>query len=411
MMPGRARTARRCRPSVVRVAIWAWLTLAITAAPALGMPGHARSTDAHASIVGGSPASAGEFPWLAYIEAEEPTETFACSGTVVAPRIILTAGHCVQDPETGVVTPSADYLVATGALDLSTLQPSNVSTVSQAVLYPGFDPSRIQGDAAILVLSKPTSAPSVAIAPPGGGSPPAGTRLLVAGWGLTDPSSQEAPAALQWGSTVLQRSTYCGSRVGKYYPFFSPASQICAVSSPAHPVATCHGDSGGPALAGSAGSLVEVGITSLGADCDPSLPDVFTRVDQISSWVERWIAAVEGSAPTPTVKAPTKPTLPLLTVSKTRQFVAVGLGEGFRSRYRRGSGKRVSCERVEREKVKCGVSWYQGGDDYYGTITIYYLVHRDLVYWNDRYRIHWVSDQCCFHSGHRQTCAIHTRHR
>src|ERR1700729_4084165 len=46
-------------------------------------------------IVGGSPASAGSFPWLAFVTYNAGGGTgFTCSGTVVSPNVVLTAGHC-----------------------------------------------------------------------------------------------------------------------------------------------------------------------------------------------------------------------------------------------------------------------------------------------------------------------------
>ncbi len=100
-----------------------------------------------------------------------------------------------------------------------------------------------------------------------------------------------------------------------------------------------------------------------------------------------------------------------MSFSRAKYLSGLGLGEDFRYRFRKGSGKRIGCRRVEREKVKCGVSWYQGGNDYYGTITVYFAIYRNTVVWNDRYRIHWVDDYCWFYSGHRQTCVVRTRTR
>jgi len=62
---------------------------------------------ATASIVGGSTALSEEWPWAAFIlAADKKGEGFSCSGTVIAPNLILTAGHCVEDIETGKKTPA-----------------------------------------------------------------------------------------------------------------------------------------------------------------------------------------------------------------------------------------------------------------------------------------------------------------
>jgi secreted trypsin-like serine protease len=398
--PPRLRLIHGC------LALAAIATMLLGAAPAA-------AKGAQASIVGGSPASIEEYPWVAFIQAETGGgEGFECSGSVVAPRVVLTAGHCVEDIETGQLTPAGDYAVATGVSSLAAVGPGGALRVSAAVVSPTFRPSTAHNDAGLLILATPTSAPAVRLATAADSSLlAAGTPLTVAGWGLTSADAEEISGELRAGETVVQSSAYCGRQVARFYAFYSPATQLCAIDAPTYATGTCHGDSGGPAVAQADGEAVQIGIVSLGqSKCSTALPDVFTRVDQVSSWVASWIAAVEGGTTPPEVKKP-KAQLPLLTIRRAKSLASRGLGEDFRFRFRRGAGKRISCRRVEREKVKCGVSWYQGGNDYYGSITVYYLFGREAVYWDDRYVVHWVNDYCWFESGHRQSCVIHTKRR
>lgn len=373
----------------------------------------AAASGARASIVGGNLVNAAEYPWVAFIQAETGGgEGFECSGTVVAPRIVLTAGHCVEDIESGRLTPASDYAVAIGVSSLSEVAPGQALQVSEAVVDPAFRPATARNDAGLLVLATPTSAPALPLATAADSSLlAAGTPLTVAGWGLTSAGAGEITGDLRAGETVIQSSSFCSRQVSRFYAFYSPATQLCAIDPPAYASGTCHGDSGGPAVAGSGAEAVQVGIVSLGqAKCSTRLPDVFTRVDQVSSWVESWIAAVEGGATPPAVRKP-KAQLPLLTIPRAKYLSSRGLEEDFGHRFRRGSGKRIRCKRIEREKVKCGISWYQGPNDYYGTITVYYVYSREAVFWNDRYTISWVNDHCRFHSNHPATCAIHTKRR
>src|SRR5690349_1434996 len=97
----------------------ALVCLALVPSAASAEPPAGPDPTAHASIIGGAAATIEEFPALAYIQADEGGEKgFACTGSVVAPRVVLTAGHCVEDIETGKLTPVRDYLVATGVADL-----------------------------------------------------------------------------------------------------------------------------------------------------------------------------------------------------------------------------------------------------------------------------------------------------
>jgi hypothetical protein len=368
---------------------------------------------AHASVIGGHAASIAELPSLAFIQAVEPgIGVFACTGTVVAPKVVLTAGHCVEDVESGAITAASGYAVATGIANLSGVKRTDVSQVAQAVVYPGFEPTKLRGDAGLLVLTAPVTAPALPLASAAdSGLLAAGTPISISGWGLTDPKAKEAPDQLQTGSSVIQSSEYCSRQTVKYYPFYSPAQQLCAIDTPSHMVSGCFGDSGGPAMAlHPDGSPVEVGIVSTGGPgCNRSLPNVFTRVDQISPWVASWIDAVEHGGPVPAIETP-RAHPPLLTFEHAKELVSVGLEVDFKYRFRRASEKQIRCIRVAKEKVKCGVAWAQGGNNYFGTVTVYFAIRRNSVVWNDRYKIHWVDDRC-LNSNHSQTCLIHTRAR
>ncbi len=401
----------RARAVVAVACLWSVLVVvALPSAASAAQP----PPSAHSSVIGGHPASIAEFPSLAFIQAEEqPLGVFACTGSVVAPRVILTAGHCVEDIESGALTPATGYAVATGVANLAEVKRADISRISQALVYPGFKPPQLRGDAGLLILKAPVTAPPLPLASAADSAlVAAGTPISIAGWGLTDARAKDAPAQLQSGSSVVQDSTYCKNHSQRYYPFYSPTVQLCAVDTPSKAVSGCFGDSGGPAIARRAdGSPVEVGIVSTGGPgCSRSLPNIFTRVDRVSAWVAGWIAAVESGGPAPLIKIP-RAHPPLLSFERAEALSAIALEADFKYRFRRASEKGIRCARLSRERVKCGVSWAQGGNDYFGTITVYYAIRHHVVVWNDRYRIHWVDDHCWFHSGHRQTCVVRTRSR
>jgi secreted trypsin-like serine protease len=259
---------------------------------------------ARASIFGGSAAASEEWPWAAFIlAADKKGEGFSCTGTVVAPTLVLTAGHCVEDILTGRRTPAAQYVVVTASRDVRDASVRQVSKVLRAVPFPGFNRFKLHGDAGLLQLETPTSAPPLTLAgPEDAGLLGAGMPAFIAGWGLNDHGAKPKQSPiLRRAATYVQSRTYCRNHGRAYYPFFNASLQLCTTTPPGFSIGTCHGDSGGPALAYRVdGTPVEIGITSLGpADCDTTLPDVFTRADLVSSWVGEWIAAAAAVAPPP----------------------------------------------------------------------------------------------------------------
>lgn len=370
------------------------------------------AASAHASIIKGVPAPISALPWLAYVEYRGRIEGFACSGSVIAPRVVLTAGHCVLSEGGGLGQPSG-YTVITGASNLGVATPSNASQVVQALIYPGYDPTKARDDAGLLILSAPVAAPPLPLATPAeAGLYSPGTPITIAGWGYSHGDASRPSIVLRKAETVIQSAAYCKQKTSRVIPFYSPTEQLCASSPPKYEFGSCHGDSGGPGIAQRAdGTPVQVGIISLGAPgCSTRVPEVQTRVDRISAWAASWISAIEQGTPAPAVRIP-RVVLPRLSLSDAKLYAFFGLAEDFRSRFLHGKGLGMRCRKIDREKAKCSVIWFQGPNDYYGTITIYYALAPESPFWEYRYRIHWVNDRCWFHSGHRASCPIHAQFR
>src|ERR1022692_1112147 len=127
-----------------------------------GSPG-LPSPRAHASIIGGAVAQTGSFPSLAYIVDFQGRFAYQCTGTVVAPSLVLTAGHCVENMQSGAAFSPSGFRVVTGAVD-PLLPGDTVSTVLGVIVYPGLQRRVDKGDAALLVLSTPIAAPPIELA-------------------------------------------------------------------------------------------------------------------------------------------------------------------------------------------------------------------------------------------------------
>jgi secreted trypsin-like serine protease len=277
----------------------------------------AKTPQLRAQIVGGQPASPGTLQQLAWIEDATSDGTFLCTGTVVSANLVLTAGHCVTQEGTVLQYPASGFQVVTGRLDVSDTSSGQVSGVSQVIVNPSYDPTKPDGDVALLELSTPTTAPAMALASTGDSAlAQSGSTVQIAGWGLTDGSDPlSIPTDLQWATTVIQTSNFCAQKATAVNSSFDSADQLCTMDTPTDDTTTCQGDSGGPLIANyPTTDPVEIGITDWGIgnssdSCLSDAPDYFTLASAISPWAQGWIKKL---APTPTpIPTPTPAPTPL----------------------------------------------------------------------------------------------------
>jgi secreted trypsin-like serine protease len=252
---------------------------------------------ARQAIIGGSTVPAGALPFVAeVVDQLGPHELGLCTGTVVAPTLILTAGHCVENLRTGTPNAAAGFRVLTEGAS-GTQAEAQVSRVSGVLVYEGFRRKVDAGDAALLVLSTPTTAPAISLASSDAGALRAGSTATIAGFGDTFIGQQGATRALHRATTVVQGERWCERNAPPFYP----SEEICAIDAPSYATGVCFGDSGGPLLSmdGDSGEPVEIGIAvHVYGRCSTRHPSVFTRVDRIVAWVDSWIAAYR-SPPSP----------------------------------------------------------------------------------------------------------------
>lgn len=373
------------------------VALACAAIAALALPAAASAEpSAQASIVGGRAGSIAEFPFLSFIEARESKKHgFACTGSVVAPRVILTAAHCADDLDHGGLTPAKDYALATGVSGPGEAQPENVFRVTETHVFPGFDPGTLHGDAAILILDRPTPAPVLALAGPGDSALYAGgATVQLAGWGLTAPTAKEQPERLRTTSMVVETPAVCKAKTRGYYSPFSPVAQMCTLDLPRMKSGGCFGDSGGPTIGNRPdGSLVELGIISTGGEaCSTKRPNVMTRTDFVSTWVSEWIAAVETGAPKPVLDPKTP--LPQMSKEAATSFAVGTLRDRFGKRFEKADRIAGNCRRAGRTRFKCEIAWIAGRFVYGGTVSPFYVRRDDATVWDSHFKIRFGVLQC-----------------
>ncbi len=386
-------------------------SLVVVASAGAASAGAAGNPKATGSVIGGHATTVTDFPALAYIEGVQATSGYACTGTVVAPRVVLTAGHCVEDIESSSIVEPAKIAVATGVSNLEHIPPANISAVEKVLAYPSFDPALLHGDAGLLILATPVTATPIELATKAETALyEPGDELTVAGWGIDKRHSEHTPTQLQAATVPIEETERCKAGLKRFYPFYDATRQLCTIDSPQFKITPCHGDSGGPAIATREdGSTVEVGVVSLGdATCSPRSPAVFTRVDQISTWVHRWIAAVEEGGPQPVIRVP-KAHIPTLTRERAEELAFIAMDEAFGETFLHGQEQSIRCERQGKARLKCGVTWYQGSNDYFGRVNVFYSIRHNVVLAGNHYAVHWVDDECYFHGPDPESCQVHTK--
>ncbi len=239
------------------------------------------------AIVGGSDAAPGEFPSVSEVVI---AKGFLCTGTLIAPNAVLTAGHCSSiTGGTGVASPAA-YPPQLIEVYIGSNKPGQGEKVpvSQVVMQPNYM-LNAGYDISILKLSRnATKAPTKVVGAGGAASWAPGTLEDIVGFGTTSEGG-DTPDTLQKAQVPITTDAYCAGA----YSDFDATSMVCA-GYPQGGTDTCQGDSGGPMFGRVGGALKVVGATSFGEGCArPGKPGVYARVggDVLREWVRSVVPA------------------------------------------------------------------------------------------------------------------------
>jgi uncharacterized protein (TIGR03382 family) len=229
------------------------------------------TSEAHQAIVGGTTVEPGQWPDAVAVLGSTGT----CTGTLIAPDVVLTAGHCANIKPTQVIANTIDFSQDTGV---------RVQVVKTEA-YPNW---QTEYDVAVLVLASPIQG----VTPRKVGTSctfhnfARDTSVRLVGFGATDMMGQTANTQLRQAMTAVTDPDCTGGNGCKEQ--IAPGGEFVAGGTGS--ADSCFGDSGGPVYLDTPVGAVVVGAVSRGvdgADTPCGGGGIYVRTDNLIEWIEQ----------------------------------------------------------------------------------------------------------------------------
>jgi len=229
------------------------------------------TSETAAPVIGGTEVPSGKWPdTVAVVGAQG-----SCSGTLIAPDIVLTAGHCADAGLTQVIANTTDFQAAGGVR----------SQIASITAYPNWQTTH---DIAIVKLATPITS----VTPRGVGAACTfdgfSNNMMVhlVGFGLTDAMGEGTNTALREASAPVIDPT-CSSDGRGCAAGAAPAGEFIAGGSGTD---SCFGDSGGPVYLDTPRGTMVIAAVSRGLDNSPTPcggGGIYVRTDKVLHWIEQ----------------------------------------------------------------------------------------------------------------------------
>ncbi len=258
-------------------------------------------------IVDGTPQPVSAFPAVGVIE--DDTHSFTCTGTLIDPTHVLTAGHCATDEATG--KPVAD---GAGRFTIG----GTTYKTARIFVHPSYSGAVVGSDNVfdVAVFQLERAVPNVTPVPINRTPPTVGQTVTLVGFGLVGSGKSGTlkkvppPGIVYKGTNTIQ--TITNSEL--IWTFTQGTSS------------NAPGDSGGPAFVDVNGTMAIAGITSLGETIGGNkirfgAKNFDTRIDTLAPWIDRILTGTSLDVP-PTFVSPITINPNPATVGDSVQFTA-----------------------------------------------------------------------------------------
>jgi len=230
------------------------------------------------SIVGGVPATAGDFPFI--VSFQKNGQHF-CGGSLLDSTTVLTAAHCVDGQSLSGLTVRAGTLTRNAG--------GVTAAVSELHVHPNYDENTQDSDLGILKLATPipeSSTVKYATLAAAGSDPVGNTTATVAGWGNTQNSSESTTTLRRVDVPIVLRETCVADYAADSPPKEVTENMVCA-GLDAGGKDSCQGDSGGP-IVDDQGTVI--GAVSWGTGCAlAGFPGVYARVGSLRAFIDEYL--------------------------------------------------------------------------------------------------------------------------
>jgi trypsin len=231
--------------------------------------------DGRPEIVGGTEVAVGQFTYITGVRFDSPTSKSQCGGSLIAPKYVLTAGHCLV---------GNDYYVAVGTHNLSGDADGERIHVIKTTAHPLW--SGVDGDPYDFGILELEHASNGTLAPlyfEDDALNAPGVAAKVRGWGQTSWGGEQSDVLLEVGVKIWANDK-CAENLNGI-----DKAMICAGGIKGED--SCRGDSGGPLTVLKNGSEVQVGVVSWGFECArANTPGVYGRLSHAKDFITPYLS-------------------------------------------------------------------------------------------------------------------------